>query len=59
MTYRHTEIKQKSHIIIDVGGSFLKSAVLNNDGFVHDSSCFITDSSVINKSINNNLFKFN
>ena len=36
--------KQKSYIIIDVGGSFLKSAVLNEDGFVHTSSYFITKS---------------
>ena len=37
-------IKQKSYIIIDVGGSFLKSAVLNENGFVYDSSHFITKS---------------
>ena len=43
-------VKQKSYIIIDVGGSFLKSAVLNEDGYVHDLSYFITKSYAGNES---------
>ena len=50
MANRHTGIKQKSYIIIDAGGSFLKSAVLNDDGTVHASSYFVTKSHSDNES---------
>ena len=41
MANRERDITQKSYVIIDAGGSFLKSAVLNDDGFVHESSYFV------------------
>ena len=44
MMNRGMKIGRKSYIIIDVGGSFLKSAVLNENGFVHASSYFTAKS---------------
>ena len=38
MINEHITGKQKSHIIIDASGSYLKSAVLNDDGLVDESS---------------------
>ena len=58
MVNKHTAIKQKSHIIIDAGGSFLKSAVLNDDGTVHASSYFVTKSHSDNDGFFAALFRF-
>jgi glucokinase len=42
--FSDTTIKQKAYIIIDAGGTYLKSAVLNGDGFVYELSRFNAES---------------
>ena len=44
MINMNTKAMRKSYVIIDVGGSFLKSAVLDEDGFVHVPSYFTVKS---------------